>query len=481
MRDPNTEAAYLSFLRTVLNKNALTRAGCITTGFGVLLFMGCSPPGSDATNKIADPKLIMIIGDGMDDQQITIARNYLAGGSGSLAMDTMQYRGAIKPQAVSENDPAIQVYVTGSAPAATAIASGIVSSGQRISTHPQTGLDAVTIMELANDAGVATGMVTTASVTDATPASFMTHTGHRSCQGPDNMVQPARQNARARYDCGSEHKSRGGKGSIAEQIADGEMDVVLGGGTRYFDQIIDSDSGTSVADSARANGFTLITERSELPSIPPTGRLLGLFSPGLMPPVLRGNGASPEPSDPFACEKNPDFGELPRLPELVSTAVSRLERNGSFILVVEDESTDEHAHLRQPCGQIGAVAQIDETLRFVLEYAESHPELLVIVTADHGHAAQVISASLASGEGRTPSPGSTAQLITADGAVLGINYATTTGPNSRGAHSGVQVPLLASGTGVDEWPVFMLQAELFHILRKHLRLEDPLSEDSQAL
>jgi alkaline phosphatase len=65
--------------------------------------------------------------------------------------------------------------------------------------------------------------------------------------------------------------------------------------------------------------------------------------------------------------------------------------------------------------------------------------------------------------------------------VLGINYATTTGPNSRGAHSGVQVPLLASGTGVDEWPVFMLQAELFHILRKHLRLEDPLSEDSQAL
>lgn len=432
----------------------------MTVVLGALLLVGCAASGSDTANEFADPKVIMIIGDGMDDQQISIARIYLAGGDGNLAMDTMQYRGAIKPQTVLEDNPAVHVHVTGSAPAGTAMASGIVSSSKRISTVAQTGADAVTIMELANDAGIATGVITTASVTDATPASFMAHTKHRDCHGPDNMVQ-----------CESELKSRGGRGSIAEQIADGEMDVVLGGGRQYFDQIVDSDTNASVADLARANGFTLITERSELLSVPPTGPLLGLFSPSLMPPVLHGNGATSGQAEPFACEDNPDFEGLPRLPEMVATAISRLESSGSFILVVEDEVIDESAHRRQPCGHIGGVAQIEETLRLVQKYAESHPELLVIVTADHGHAAQIISASVASGQGWTSSPGYTAQLITADGSVMGVNYGTTKWPSTE-VHTGVQVPLLASGPGVSEWPVYQPQTELFHIMRRHLGLDD---------
>jgi alkaline phosphatase len=424
----------------------------------MLFLLGCSTSGGVATNEMADPKVILIIGDGMDDQQISIARNYLAGADGKLAMDTLQYRGAIKPQTVLEDDPLVHVYITGSAPAATAMATGIVSSGLRISTHPQSGLDAVTIMELAHEAGIATGVVTTASVTDATPAAFMSHTVHRRCQAPGA--------------CEDESKSNGGKGSISEQIADGEMDVVLGGGMRRFEQVVDSETGATVADSAVANGFMLITERSELETAPTGGPLLGLFWPGLMPPVLHGNDASPDPSEPFECEQNPDFGDLPRLTEMVETAMNRLESNGSYILVVEDEAIDEHAHGRHPCGHIGGVSQIDEAVQLVLSYAESHPELLVIVTADHGHAAQIISAGIASGQGRTSSPGSTAQLVTTDGSVMGINYATTTGENSRAVHSGVQVPLLASGPGVGEWPVFMPQTELFHIMRKHLGLDD---------
>jgi len=445
----------------LLENNSLAWISRITAGFVVLSLLGCSPPGIEATDDVADAKVILIIGDGMDDQQMSIARNYIAGSNGKLAMDAMQYRGSVKPQTVLEDNPTVHVHVTGSASAATAMASGIVSSGPRISTHPQTGTDAVTIMELANNAGIATGVVTTASVTDATPASFMAHTAHRRCQGPGA--------------CENESKSNGGKGSIAEQIADGDMDVVLGGGARYFDRVVDSETGATIADSAVANGFMLITERSELETAPSGGPLLGLFSPGLMPPVMRGSDASTEPAEPFACDDNPDFGELPRLPEMVATAISRLESNGSYILVVEDEAIDEHTHGRQPCGHIGGVSQIDETVQLVLSYAESHPELLVIVTADHGHAAQIISAGIASGLGRTTSPGSTARLITIDGSVMGINYATSTGPNSRAVHSGVQVPLLASGPGVGEWPVFMPQTEVFHILRKHLGLGDESS------
>jgi len=414
-----------------------------------------------------EPKVILIIGDGMDDQQISIARNYLAGSSGRLAMDTMQYRGAIRVQSVSEENPAEPVYVTGSAPAAAAMASGIVTSGVRISTFPQTDDDTVTIMELANDAGIGTGFVTTASVTDATPASFMAHVSHRACQGPLNMARNNEHNPRASYECAGDYKKNGGKGSIAEQIAEGKMDIVLGGGRRYFDQIAEGEPKSQVLQLARDNDYEVITSRSELQTISYDRSVLGLFTPDLMPPMLRGNGATIGDAglpEPYACEDNPEFADVPRVLEMTKAAVSHLESRGSYILVIENEATDEYAHLRQPCGHIGAVAQIEETLKFVLQYAESHPELLVIVTADHGHAAQIISAQHANA-----SPGHVARLITADESIMGINYATTRS-NMRAAHSGVQVPILASGPGVEQWPVFMPQTEIFHIVRTHLGL-----------
>lgn len=448
----------------------------VVTGMLIASLTGCTTQVGTATVEISSPKVVLIIGDGMDDQQISIARNYLAGSNGSLEIDKMQYRGAVRPQSVLEENPAEAVYVTGSAPAATAIATGILSSGQRISTAPKSGRSAITIMELASEAGIATGVVTTASVTDATPAAFMTHTGHRSCQGPGRISRSAERVGRVAYDCSIHSKEQGGIGSIAEQIADGDMDIVLGGGRQYFNQKVEPDSQTSVLDQARANGYTVITEADELQSLPPQGPVLGLFAPGLMPAAMLGNGAAlgTVGSEPFTCEKNHEFGQLPRLVEMAESAIRHLEPHGSFILVVENEAIDEHTHARQPCGHIDGVAQVDETVGLVLQYAESHPELLVIVTADHGHGAQIISAGGASGRGRNISPGHVARLVTADGSVMGINYATT-GPSAREVHTGVQVPLLASGPGISQWPIVMPQTELFHLMRKHLGLDDPNS------
>jgi alkaline phosphatase len=452
----------------------------IIIGLIFLTLNGCSRSADITTPAKGSPKVILIIGDGMDDQQISIARNYLAGSNGLLAMDTMQYRGAIRVLSVSEDDPAVHGYVTGSAASGAALANGILSSGQRISTYPQTDKDTVSIMELAHDAGMGTGVVTTASVTDATPASFMAHVSYRQCQGPENMARNNARNPRGSYECSGDYKKNGGKGSIAEQIAAGTMDIVLGGGTEYFDQVAEGESENQVLQLARANGFEVITRRSELQAIPQDRSILGLFAPDLMPPMLRGNGATKTADEidgnanlpeAYACEDNPEFGDLPRVLEMTKAAINHLESRGSFMLVIENESTDEHVHARQPCGHIGAVAQIDETLRFVLQYAESHPELLVIVTADHGHAAQIISEQRVNA-----SPGHVARLITADGSVMGINYATT-GSNSREGHTGVQVPILASGPGVDQWPVFMPQTEIFHIARKHLGLAESSTTD----
>ena len=108
-----------------------------------------------------------------------------------------------------------------------------------------------------------------------------------------------------------------------------------------------------------------------------------------------------------------------------------------------------------------------------MKYAESHPELLIIVTADHGHAAQIISETYASAWQGNASPGHVARLITADGSIMGINYGTSK-PGFREGHSGVQVPLFASGPGVENWPIFMPQTEIFHIAKNHLGLKDSL-------
>jgi len=450
----------------------------ITIGSVLALLSACATTSEGVSDELSTPKVIVIMGDGMDDQQISIARNYLVGSGGRLAMDALQYRGVVKPRSVSEENPAESVHVSGSARAATSMATGILSSGQRISTYPKTGEDAASIMELANEAGIATGVVTTASVTDASPASFMAHAGHRSCQGPLNLQPASGRNARAGYDCSTHRKSRGGSGSIAEQIADGNMDIVLGGGSRFFEQVSEDNAGMSVIAMARNNGFAVITDKEDLQSLPLDSPVLGLFSPELMPPTLRGKDATPSTAvaDPFTCEENTEFGNLPRVAQMVESAIRHLEARGSFILFVENEAIDEHSHSRQPCGHIGGVAQIDETVALVMQYAESHPELLVIVTADHGHGAQLISSGAASGQGRNTSPGHVARLVTADGSVMGVNYATA-GPNAREGHTGVQVPLLASGPGVNQWPVFVLQTDLFHIFRRHLGLGEALASE----
>ena len=58
----------------------------------VLSLLSLTIGGTAAAQRIVDPKVILIIGDGMDDQQIAIARNYLKGMEGRLVLDGMQER-----------------------------------------------------------------------------------------------------------------------------------------------------------------------------------------------------------------------------------------------------------------------------------------------------------------------------------------------------------------------------------------------------
>ena len=134
----------------------------------------------------------------------------MAGAAGRLTLDSMPFRGTVQVQGVDENAPETAVYVSDSANTATSMATGQLTSPSRIATTAGTDRDLITIMELAQDAGLGTGIVTTSSVTDATPASFVAHVNQRFCQGPRNMQM---QFGQLEIDCASSEVSLGSASS----------------------------------------------------------------------------------------------------------------------------------------------------------------------------------------------------------------------------------------------------------------------------
>jgi len=426
------------------------------------------------------PKVILIIGDGMDDQQITIGRNYLVGHNGRLVVDDLPYRGSIQVQTLAEDDPSVPVYVGDSASGATAIATGIATSEGRIGTTANSDLDVANLMELADAAGFGTGIVTTSSVTDASPASFMAHIEYRYCDTPDAME---RENIRMPQDstsCGQDRVVNGGLGSVVEQVATSKMDIVLGGGSDKFTVTVDGDPSTTVREQAKSNGYTVIQHLADLDRLPAENRVLGLFSSGHFPVRLRGvNGAKAEYIDrvgdkvvwpePFACEANPEFVGVPTLASMTKAAIGRLNSDAGFMLMVEAASIDKEAHYWRPCGSIGEMEQLNEAVQVALDYAKSHPETLIIVTSDHGQSAHIIPEVSNLALQGFASRGRFARLLTPEGGIMGINYATNDSPHWED-HSGVQVPLYASGPGVEDLPRFLKQSDIFHIAATHLGL-----------
>ena len=220
--------------------------------------------------------VILIIGDGMDDQQITIARNYLAGAQGKLLLDEMPLRGAVQILTIEDKVDGQPVYVADSANTATSMATGVITSRGRLATSAGDNRPLPTIVELAEAAGYRTGVVSTASVTDATPSAFAAHISFRLCQGPDLMLEIVYSDIPL-GGCPDEIKAKGGLGSVAEQLAESDLDVVLGGGGRYFDMTAEGSTST-VREIAIDNGFTFVSSAGELVEATSADRLLGLFS-----------------------------------------------------------------------------------------------------------------------------------------------------------------------------------------------------------
>jgi alkaline phosphatase len=410
-----------------------------------------------------NPKnVILIIGDGMDDQQITIARNYLRGAGGRLAIDRLPIRSAVQVLTVDESNPEKPVYVADSANSATAMATGVVTSRGRIATAAQSNLALKSITEIAIENGVRTGAVTTASVTDATPASFLAHSVNRGCQGAINMRKEK---------CTVDRLERGGKGSIAHQISTSSIDILLGGGRQHFD-----------ASILKSQGFHLVESKEALEHLPYNGKVLGLFSEGDLPVQLRGennhkaefldfDGQSIVAPPAFSCIPNPLARNVPSLKTMTEKAIAHLDRNNErgFFLMVESASIDKQAHRRQPCGSIGELEQLDEALGVALEFAAGDTNTLVLVTADHGQAAQLVPyPSMLPKNENAFSIGRLAVIKTPEGGLMGVSYATNNAAYEE--HTGTQVPLMMNFMPPERAQPVFDQPQLFSLMRSFLRM-----------
>ncbi|MCE7999587.1 MAG: alkaline phosphatase [Rhodobiaceae bacterium] len=441
-----------------------------------------------ADAQISPPKnVILIIGDGMDDHQITIARNYLTGVTGQLTLDRMARRSIAQVLTVSNMQPDLPVYVADSANSATSIATGTVTSRGRIATTAGTDEDLTTIVELASAAGMKTGLVSTASVTDATVAAFYAHISLRVCENP-SMMRDALLFDRIPIDCSPDMKENGGLGSISEQLVASKLDLALGGGAKHFVPLMEG-AALTVTEAAEAAGFQVLRTIDDLNSAAADTRWLGLFAPSTLPIRLQGEGGraaeSPLPSfmnrvhwsqgdvtlpEPTTCEKNPEFAGTPSLKLMTDRALEHLsqDNDNGFFLMIESASIDKQSHLRNACGSIGEVAQLEEALQSALSFAEQNPETLILVTADHGQAAQLVPTESLFDAFGLPiyTPGQVMRIRTPEGALMTVNYATNSFLSEE--HTGVSVPVLTNATG--PFPTMLTQPGLFDVMTQHLGL-----------
>jgi alkaline phosphatase/streptomycin-6-phosphatase len=369
----------------------------------------------------------------MGDSEITMARNYWKGAGGRLAMDTLPATGDYTTYSVEEADPDMPDYVTDSSASATGFATGQKTSDKRIGTSAGDDRDLETILEIAQKRGLRTGFATTGGISTATEAAFTSHVRFRGCMGPESMQQ-----------CIMDRKSHGGPGSIAEQQVDHGVDVMLGGGRTYFDQRISegADSGHTVLEAARAHGYEVALDAEDLRTARPGGKLLGLFSPVGMSAEWRGDRAEDgEGSGPQRCQTGKRPADQPSLVDMARTTLNRLENDRGFFALIEGANIDTYSHSAEPCEEIGEAVEFDRAVRLVLDYAKQHPNTLVVVSADHGHAGQIVPVDA---ETDALPPGRFSTLVTNEGARMRIAYSTVPAAANQ-KHTGTQVRIAAQG------------------------------------
>lgn len=406
--------------------------------------------------------VILLIGDGMGDSEITAARNFARGAGGMFkGLDALPITGQYTHYSLLKNSGKPD-YVTDSAASASAWSTGTKTYNGALSVDIN-GVPQETLLQIAKRNGKATGDVSTAEIQDATPAAQISTITHRKCYGPNATSEK----------CASFALENGGKGSISEQLLTTRPDVTLGGGSKTFNETAKAGeyAGKTLFEQAQARGFQLVSNLQELQAITKADQntpVLGLFSEGNMPIRLKGPQAKKGGNltgDVVKCEVNAERGaNVPTLADMTSKAIELLSADpDGFFLQVEGASIDKQAHASNPCGQFGETMDLDEAVQVALDFARKDGNTLVIVTADHAHSTQIVYPD-------AKSTGYTQAVLTADGVPMTVSYGNSEDVNDTG-HTGAQLRVAAFGPGALNIMGLTDQTDLFFTISNVLDLK----------
>lgn len=321
--------------------------------------------------------IMLFMGDGMSIPTITAGRVYLGGEEKQFTFEQFPYVGLSKTYCAN-------MQVADSACTATAYLGGVKANygtvgvtaavqvkdcqGQAEQAH-----HVASIAAWAQGQGMATGLITTTSVTHASPAGVYAHIANRNWENDAEVI--------------ADNANPTVCSDIASQLVFGQvgqnLNVILGGGRRNF--LPKSTRDDSGEPGRRLDGRNLIEEwqrqhtnsahfvqtRRELLELSnQTSRVLGLFAPYHMPYHL-----------------DADAEELPTLEEMVQAALSILERQSAgrgYFLFVEGGRIDHGHHDTLALRAIDETVEFDKSVRWARTHS-SVEDTLIVVTSDHSH------------------------------------------------------------------------------------------------
>ena len=324
-------------------------------GVFAFLLAGCVRPANE-TPKPAKG-VILFIGDGMGTATVTAARihkGYLEKksppASGVLVLDEA-------PRGATVRTYAADCMVSDSAAGATALASGHKTVNGALGASPRAGggVDTlITLLEVAESRGLATGLVTTTTITHATPAAFYAHTLDRGKE-MDIALEAI-------------------PGPANPRLGDG-VDVLLGGGRDFW---IPQGMGTGKREDGRnlieemvRAGYTPVDSAGQLEEAVAAGRtkILGLFSSSHL---------EYEADRPYRGRHQPTLSEMTR------AAIEVLSRHeDGYFLMVEGGRIDHALHFNNAYRAVTDMLEFDRAIGEALKLVG--PETLILVTSDHDH------------------------------------------------------------------------------------------------
>ncbi len=345
---------------------ALAVGGCATNGTGAGSDIASLPPAHEAEAPKAK-NVILFIGDGMGVSTVTAARIYAGQKNGQSGEEY------VLPFEKFDNVALVKTYntdaqVPDSAGTASAMHTGAKTRIGMIGVAPEAAHGDCasslehrqeTLGELAKREGMAVGIVSTARLTHATPASVYAHVPDRDWEADAAIPEGQR-----------------GKGclDIARQLIGSGFDVALGGGQAAFfgaakgGRRLESDADLA-ADWVSLSGGTYVDTGAALANAPLDKPVLGIFSPSHMT---------------FTVDRESDSTE-PTLTDMTADAIKRLSHDADgYYLMVESGRIDHGHH----AGRAGYA--LEEAVEFAraIQYAVDNTdpaETLILVTADHSH------------------------------------------------------------------------------------------------